>query len=135
MNWLDRWVSRSLEREQHLVTRPGESGHLVLGFLGLGVLLVLTWLMIFQTGALQVVGQLALAVLAGGSVAYPARVKLAYRNGWLDGRRTFVATLEESQRRGIPPQVWLDTEYQRDLRIMGGGHHLQGPGPDHPDHL
>lgn len=43
----------------------------------------------------------------------------AYRSGWLRGRSAMVHALAEAQRRGIPPQAWLEGELERDWAVMG----------------
>lgn len=41
-----------------------------------------------------------------------------YSRGWLDGRKAMIASIEESMRRGIPPEQWVWLEVERDQQVI-----------------
>lgn len=118
MRWLDRFVTRSLEREARLVSHPGSWDHVRGVLAALGVL-VASYAAIFAGGGFQVLGQLGVALVAGWGVSSGLRRQGAYRNGWLAGRQQMVHALAEAQRRGLSPQDWLMSELERDSAVLG----------------
>lgn len=112
---------RSQTRERVLVTDPSRQTREVARA---GAVLVL--LAVAASGPLwappgswgDVLSGLLLAVLAGGSVVAALRTKMAYRNGWLEGRGQMVNALAEAMRRGLTPEEWLEGELERDYAVM-----------------
>jgi hypothetical protein len=121
MSLLDRIVQRSQERDRLLVTHPASMRRVAGGVAALLALVMFAssrplWA---EPGSWADVLGLLLALLAGLAVASSLRVKLAYRSGWLEGRRAMVHALVEAQAREIPPADWLMGELERDYAVLG----------------
>lgn len=122
MSPLDRIARWTLARDRILVTDPGRIGRLtggVVALLGL-VMFASSRSLWTEPGswADDALG-LLLAALAGLAVTSILRVKMAYRTGWLEGRRAMVYALAEAQRRDLPPHEWLLSELERDYAVLG----------------
>ena len=122
MSLLDRIVQRSMARDRLLVTHPSQARRVAAGCAG-----VLALVLFASSGPiwadpgsrLDVALRLLLALLAGSAVVASLRVKMAYRSGWLEGRRAMVHALVEAQAREIPPEAWLMGELERDYAVLG----------------
>jgi hypothetical protein len=122
MSLLDRIIARSMRRDRILVAHPASMRRVAGGVAALLALVMLAssrplWA---EPGSWpDVLAGLLLAVLAGWAVAASLRVKLAYKHGWLEGRRAMIHALSEAQRRGLPPDAWLLSELERDYVVLG----------------
>lgn len=118
---IDRLVARSLTDEQSYVTNPARAQHLWhLGLLSLALVLAATSVRLWgaHLSWLDLPAALVLGGYAGAAAMGRPRRAMAYRNGWLDGRRTMLATLVESTDRGMSLGEWVEGECERDAHLL-----------------
>jgi hypothetical protein len=77
-------------------------------------------LAVYQHTDFKLVAATFLGLQIGRIAFVTVRRPVAYRNGWIDGRRTMMSSLGESQRRGMPLDDWMLGEAERDLSIFTG---------------
>lgn len=120
----DRSVARTNRNNEALVREPHRARRMFLVDLvwfvvALAAMVLYGMDSLVPTWATMLLGLVVGWFVGRGVMARTFR-SMTYRSGWLDGRMTMVSTLEESARRGISPDDWLASEYERDVAIMFG---------------
>lgn len=127
MNPADRWVQHVRGVERSLVDDPPRARRVWLRamiLLGLALVCCMVRVWVAPGSGWDVLGGLVLGSLAALGALQGIVRSMAYRGGWLDGRQTMVAALEEAMQRGMPLDAWLQGEFERDMAVLGGVGHI-----------
>lgn len=124
MKLLNRWAARTLRNERALVEDPARARRVWLSSAALFLLAlaaILTRLWWAPGSSWDLAAGLVLGSLAGWGALCGFVRMAAYRSGWLDGRHQMIRALAEGLDRGMAPEEWLQSEYERDLYVLGVG--------------
>lgn len=84
-------------------------------------------------GPLATLAWMVVAIFVGMGALALTRRMMAYRSGWINGRRQMISSLIEAERRGIDQSEWLEGEIARDFATLGIFPRSEGPDGSHDD--
>lgn len=125
INPLSLIIRASIRDQEALVSDPRRARWLMYRQIAAVVIFVASWAAILLL-PLQLAwfGALPLAWFAGTGVISGIRQAGAYRSGWVAGRQSIIASMAESNRRGLTHEQWAMGEIERTAAVLG-----MDPGP------
>lgn len=129
---LDPLVDRKQRTDRSLVERGPEAsrGLLLRGLARAAAGLVAVWLL-DSDGLLETIAYAVVGGIVGATALQSHGRALAYRSGYIDGRKRFVDQMEHHQQQGNTPRQWLETELLHDLvNVWGARIEIRDPEED-----